>query len=75
MSNIFLFILILLDHFLNFDIDLRNYSIQICCSDGGGPGYQAVINHILPVIAVALEDEKPEVGTLMIWRIVHRTRF
>ena len=34
-----------------------------------------MINHILPVIAVALEDEKPEVGTLMIWKIINRTRF
>lgn len=37
-------------------------SLQFCCSAGGAAGYQAVITSILPVIAIALEDEKPEVS-------------
>lgn len=37
-------------------------SHQFCCSAGGAAGYQAVITSILPVVAIALEDEKPEVS-------------
>ena len=35
--------------------------MQFCCGVGNEAGYQAIITSILPVIAIALEDEKPEV--------------
>ena len=42
---------------------VTSYHTQYCCGEGGDAGYQAVIDSILPVIATALEDEKPEVST------------
>lgn len=41
-----------------------HFSSQFCCSAGGAAGYQAVISSILPVVAIALEDEKPEVRVI-----------
>ena len=43
---------------------VTSYHTQYCCGEGGDAGYQAVIDSILPVIATALEDEKPEVSRI-----------
>jgi hypothetical protein len=37
---------------------------QLCCEKGGEDGYAAMISNILPIIAYALEDDKPEVRSL-----------